>query len=85
MILNNALYFITMEDITLTRQDMNHVVYNFSLPIEERIELFKFEMKRISKHEFTDDELRHIIEDYHPARARELISYIRSIIYSNQE
>ena len=61
MILNNALYFITMEDITLIRQDMNHVVYNFSLPIEERIELFKFEMKRISKHEFTDDELRHII------------------------
>lgn len=85
MKLNDILYFITLEDITNCRQDMNAVVYNFSLPIERRMEMFKKEMKRITKYEFTEEELNHIAKDYHPARARELIAYIRSIIYSHHE
>lgn len=79
--LNDQMYCITAEDITNHPHAMNDVVYNFTLSPKRRIEIFVEKMKKITKHIFTKDELDTIITYDNPCNARQLIDYIRNIIY----
>ena len=81
MILRKTMYFLTAEDITRQRHDMNCVVYNYTLPIERRMEMFVNEMKKISPHVFTPDELAQIRAMDNPMSAKKLLQLIWSFIY----
>jgi len=42
----NGQHAITLEDITGINEENNYVVWNYELPLERRIELFKYYMKK---------------------------------------
>lgn len=81
MILSETMYCLTAEDITRQRHDMNYVVYNYALPIERRMGVFVNEMKKISPHVFTPDELAQIRAMDNPMSAKKLLQLICSFIY----
>lgn len=81
MILSETMYCLTAEDITRQRHDMNCVVYNYALPIERRMKMFVDEMKKISHHVFTSDELDQIRSMDNPMSAKKLLQLIWSFIY----
>lgn len=54
----NGQHAITLEDITGINEESNYVVWNYELPLERRIELFKYYMKkRYPNKKFTKKEI----------------------------
>ena len=54
----NGQHSITLEDITGINEESNYVIWNYELPLERRIELFKYYMKkRYPNKKFTKKEI----------------------------
>ena len=77
-------YFITLEDITYRQYDQNHIVYNFVLPLDKRLEQFVDVMERyFPHHTFAPDELEHIAS-FKTTQPDELIQCIQEYIYGHE-
>lgn len=57
----NDLRFVTMEDITGEKEELNYVIYNTNLPTERRTMLFQAYMSKKYPHKFSKQELEHLM------------------------
>ena len=77
--------FVTIEDISGVREEMNYVVLNFNKEPEERMEEFKTLMRKRYNHEFTDEELERLSQFSNPLRAGEFIQCVRKILFHQSD
>jgi 5-methylcytosine-specific restriction endonuclease McrBC regulatory subunit McrC len=78
---NDVLPFVTLEDITKMKKDMNYVIWNYKFPMEKRIAEFKKIMSKISSHEFGDNEIEYLAECKDPTSGSEFIRRTRKILF----
>lgn len=75
-----TLYFITLEDITGNHHGLNKVVYNYILPLNERMDKFVEVMESECNHHFTPDEIE-TLKSFSQYQAYDFIKKVREYIY----
>lgn len=78
--LNMRREFVTLEDVSECKEDMNYVIWNFNKTEDERIQEFVKCMKKKYSHVFTKKELDCLCECDNPMKGGLFIKRVRSLL-----